>query len=56
MQQAQADKLDHWQLYPVRNVREEIAKSALTQLPWLMGLSGLVGLGIHPDALIKLLT
>ena len=148
MQQAQADKLDHWQFYQARNIREEIAKSALvqlrlqaasappkmeaayqeqiaayevlakeqhqkkdelktqaekdqttydalnfkddqfdlsdaliaiaisllavaslTQLPWLfvlalvpsgfgvlMGLSGLVGLGIHPDALIKLLS
>lgn len=148
MQQAQADKLDHWQFYQARNIREEIAKStliqlrlqalaapskaeaayqeqiaayevlakeqhqkkdelktqaekdqttydalnfkddqfdlsdaliaiaisllavaSLTQLPWLfllalvpsgfgvlMGLSGLVGLGIHPDALIKLLS
>jgi hypothetical protein len=32
MQQAQADKLDHWQFYQARNIREEIAKSALTQL------------------------
>jgi len=148
MQQAQADKLDHWQFYQARNIREEIAKStlaqlrlqaasappkmeaayqeqisfyeglakeqhqkkdelktqaekdqgtydalnfkddqfdlsdaliaiaisllavaSLTQLPWLfvlalvpsgfgvlMGLSGLVGLGFHPDALIKLLS
>ncbi len=148
MQQAQADKLDHWQFYQARNIREEIAKStlaqlrlqaaaapfkmeaayqeqiavyevlakeqhqkkdelktqaekdqatydalnfkddqfdlsdaliaiaisllavaSLTQLPWLfllalvpsgfgvfMGLSGLMGWGIHPDALIKLLS
>ena len=148
MQQAQADKLDHWQFYQARNIREEIAKStliqlrlqalaappkaeaayqekiaayevlakeqhqkkdelktqaesdqtaydalnfkddqfdlsdaliaiaisllavaSLTQLPWLfllalvpsgfgvlMGLSGLLGLGIHPDVLIKLLS
>jgi hypothetical protein len=153
MQQAQADKLDHWQFYQARNIREEIAKStliqlrlqslsaptqaeaaylqqiaayelmakeqhqkkdelktqaekdqatydalnydalnfkddqfdlsdaliaiaisllavaSLTQIPWLfmltlfpsgfgvlMGLSGLVGLGIHPDVLIKLLS
>jgi len=148
MQQAQADKLDHWQFYQARNIREEIAKStlaqlklqalaaptklqgaydeqirayeslakdqnqkknevkdqaekdqatydalnfrddqfdlsdasiaiaisllavaSLTQLPWLyllalipsgfgvmMGLAGLVGWGIHPDALIKLLS
>ena len=32
MQQAQADKLDHWQFYQARNVREEIAKSTLVQL------------------------
>ena len=148
MQQAQADKLDHWQFYQARNIREEVAKStlvqlrlqaalaapkmaaafqeqisvyevlakeqhkkkeelkvqaekdqttydalnfkddqfdlsdaliaiaisllavaSLTQLPWLfvlallpsgygvlMGLSGLIGWGIHPDALIRLLS
>jgi len=148
MQQAQADKLDHWQFYQARNIREEVAKStlaqlrlqaasapaklelayqeqirfyeglaqeqhqkkdelktqaekdqttydalnfkddqfdlsdaliaiaisllavaSLTQLPWLfllalvpsgfgvlMGLSGLIGWGLHPDALIKLLS
>lgn len=148
MQQAQADKLDHWQFYQARNIREEIARStlaqlrlqaaaapaklepayrqqidfydvlakeqhqkkdelkaqaekdqttydalnfkddqfdlsdaliaiaisllavaSLTQLPWLfllalvpsgfgvlMGLSGLIGWGLHPDALIKLLS
>ena len=46
-----------------------LAVASLTQLPWLfvlalvpsgfgvlMGLSGLVGLGIHPDVLIKLLS
>ena len=32
MQQAQADKLDHWQFYQARNICEEIAKSTLTQL------------------------
>jgi hypothetical protein len=32
MQQAQADKLDHWQFYQARNIREEIAKSTITQL------------------------
>lgn len=32
MQQAQADKLDHWQFYQARNIREEVAKSTLTQL------------------------
>ena len=32
MQQAQADKLDHWAFYQARNVRLDIAEAALTQL------------------------
>lgn len=32
MQQAQADKIDHWQYYQARNIREEVAKSTLVQL------------------------
>src|SRR5216117_4553384 len=32
MQQAQADKLDHWNFYQARNIREEIAKAALAEL------------------------
>lgn len=32
MQQAQADKVDHWAFYQARNIREEIAKSTLVQL------------------------
>jgi len=32
MQQAQADKLDHWSFYQARNIREDVAKAALTQL------------------------
>src|SRR3954452_14199477 len=32
MQQAQADRLDHWNFYQARNIREEIATSSLTQL------------------------
>jgi hypothetical protein len=32
MQQAQADKLDHWNFYQAHNIRQEVAKSALTQL------------------------
>lgn len=31
MQQAQADKLDHWNFYEARNIREEVAAAA-TQL------------------------
>ena len=32
MQQAQADKLDHWAFYQARNVRQDIAEAAMTQL------------------------
>ena len=32
MQQAQADKIDHWGYYQARNIREEIAKATLTTL------------------------
>jgi hypothetical protein len=32
MQQAQADKIDHWGYYQARNLREEVAKSTLAQL------------------------
>ena len=32
MQQAQADKLDHWGFYQARNLRQEIAEATLTQL------------------------
>ena len=36
MQQAQADKLDHWAFYQARNIREEVAKSTLVQLRLLV--------------------
>jgi hypothetical protein len=32
MQQAQADKLDHWNFYQARNLREEVANSTVTTL------------------------
>jgi hypothetical protein len=32
MQQAQADKIDHWSYYQARNIREEIARSTIAQL------------------------
>ena len=32
MQQAQADKLDHWAFYQARNLRQEIAESTVVQL------------------------
>jgi hypothetical protein len=32
MQQAQANKLDHWAFYQARNIRQEVAKAATLQL------------------------
>lgn len=32
MQQAQADKLDHWAYYQARNLRQEVAEATLTQM------------------------
>ncbi|MET3131234.1 hypothetical protein AAKU55_001493 [Oxalobacteraceae bacterium GrIS 1.11] len=32
MQQAQANKIDHWAFYQARNIREEVAKGTLLQL------------------------
>ena len=32
MQQAQADKLDHWSFYQARNIRQEVAQAALDEL------------------------
>jgi hypothetical protein len=32
MQQAQADRLDHWNFYQARNIRQEVATASVTQL------------------------
>jgi hypothetical protein len=32
MQQAQADKIDHWSFYQARNIRQDVAQAAVTQL------------------------
>lgn len=32
MQQAQADKLDHWSFYQARNIRQDVAEAAAVQL------------------------
>src|SRR3954470_14430690 len=32
MQQAQADKLDHWSYYQARNLRQEVAEATATEL------------------------
>jgi hypothetical protein len=40
MQQAQADKLDHWAYYQARNLRREIAEATVTELTAARGRSG----------------
>ncbi len=32
MQQAQADKLDHWNFYQARNIRQDLAEATVTQI------------------------
>ena len=32
MQQAQADRIDHWAFYQARNIRQEVAQAQVTQL------------------------
>src|SRR4051795_1211080 len=32
MQQAQADKIDHWSFYQARNIRQEVAQSTVATL------------------------
>src|SRR6478609_2323660 len=32
MQQAQADKIDHWSFYQARNIRQEVAQATVDQL------------------------
>src|SRR6266704_3300254 len=32
MQQAQADRLDHWNFYQARNIRQEVAAATVAQL------------------------
>ena len=44
MQQAQADRLDHWNFYQARNLRQELAEASVTQLM-------LARIGAPPSAL-----
>jgi len=58
MQQAQADKIDHWAFYQARNLRQEQAHTTLLQLRLaalvptgvgvFYGVAGLFGLPFHP--------
>lgn len=52
MQQAQADKLDHWAYYQARNIRQDLAESTLLQLQLLRTRPGM-GATADIDPLIQ---
>ena len=53
MQQAQADKLDHWAFYQARNVRQDIAEAALTQLELARALQSPANAAAYDTAIAK---
>lgn len=52
MQQAQADKLDHWSFYQARNIRQEVAEATVAQLE-LARLAAPANAGAQFDATIE---
>lgn len=52
MQQAQADKLDHWSYYQARNIRQEVAEATVVQLE-LARLAAPVNAGSQFDAALE---
>jgi hypothetical protein len=53
MQQAQADKLDHWAYYQARNVRQDLAEAAATQLELSRLSAPPANLGAYDTAIAK---
>ena len=53
MQQAQADKLDHWAFYQARNVRQDVAEAALTQLELSRALQSPANIAVYDNAIAK---
>ena len=53
MQQAQADKLDHWAFYQARNVRQDVAEAALTQLELSRALQSPANTAAYDTAIAK---
>jgi hypothetical protein len=53
MQQAQADKLDHWNYYQARNIRQELAESAATQLRLARAGRPAADLAAYDDAIAR---
>ena len=53
MQQAQADKLDHWAFYQARNLRQEVAEATLVQLELARASQGASQAGAYDAAIAK---
>ncbi len=53
MQQAQADKIDHWSFYQARNIREEIANATATQLRLSAAVAPATQRADYADAIAK---
>ena len=53
MQQAQADKIDHWAYYQARNIRQEIAEATATQLELARPVSSSAGAAAYDAAIAK---
>jgi hypothetical protein len=53
MQQAQADKLDHWSYYQARNIRQEVAEATLLQLELSRPATPAVSAAAHDAAIAK---
>lgn len=53
MQQAQADKIDHWAFYQARNIRQDIAEATATQLELARPGRSSETTGAHDDAIAR---
>jgi hypothetical protein len=53
MQQAQADKLDHWAFYQARNLRQEVAEATATQLELARPVAPAVQAAAYDGAIAK---
>ena len=53
MQQAQADKLDHWSYYQARNIRQEVAAASALQLQALRATIGNAAGAAALDAMVQ---
>jgi hypothetical protein len=53
MQQAQADKLDHWAYYQARNIRQQVAEATATQLELARGSANAATASSYDTAIAK---